>query len=145
VPGYEAPVYLCWAKKNRSALIRIPQINESQPQAARAEIRCADALCNPYLACTFLIQTSLAGIINNEQAPAAIEVNLFKLTAQQITDLHITTLPTSLGQALANFQSSNEMRNIFNLTLVNELSSMKRKENLQFNKAVTDWELHRYL
>ncbi len=145
VPGYEAPVYLCWAKKNRSALIRIPQINESQPQAARAEIRCADALCNPYLACTFLIQASLAGIINDEQATPAIEANLFKLTPQQIADLNISTLPTSLGQALANFQSSDEMSKIFNLTLVNELSSMKRKENLQFNKAVTDWELHRYL
>jgi glutamine synthetase len=145
VPGYEAPVYVCWAKKNRSALIRIPQINQSQPYAARAEIRCADALCNPYLTCTFLLQASLAGIANNEQANPAIEENLFKLTPVQIAQRNIATLPSSLGQALANFAQSSNMVTIFNETLVKELVNLKTTEVLQFNKAITDWELERYL
>ena len=145
VPGYEAPVYVCWAKKNRSALIRIPQINAGQPYAARAEIRCADALCNPYLACTFLVESCLAGIMNHEQPAAATEVNLFKLTAQQVANLNIATLPTSLQAALVNFENSDEMLNIFNEMLIAQYSKIKNAEVKEFNKVVTDWELERYL
>lgn len=145
VPGYEAPVYLCWAKKNRSALIRIPQINSSQPYAARAEIRSADALCNPYLACTFLIQASLAGIFNNEQLCPAVEENLFKLTLTQIKDRNIATLPSSLSQALINFKNSSNMLEIFNETFMKEFAQLKSNEVLQFNKTITNWEIQRYL
>lgn len=145
VPGYEAPVYVCWAKKNRSALIRIPQINENQPYAARAEIRSADALCNPYLVCTLLLESGLAGILNNEAINPAIEENLFKLTAQEITDRDIVILPSSLHQAIANFAESSTMSDIFNETFRKEFIAMKQKEAVEFQKAVTTWELQRYL
>jgi len=145
VPGYEAPVYVCWAKKNRSALIRIPQINKNQPYAARAEIRSPDALCNPYLACTFLLQAGLAGVINNEQIVPATEENLFKLSLQQIQDRNIQTLPSSLHQALVNFENSEAMLDLFNQTFINEFVKMKSAEALQFQKTVTNWELQRYL
>lgn len=145
VPGYEAPVYVCWAKKNRSALIRIPQINEDQPYAARAEIRSADALCNPYLVFTFLIQAGLAGIIYDEQIVPATEENLFKLTQKQIQDRNIVTLPASLHQALINFENSPNMLAMFNDTFIKEFSKIKSAEALQFQKFVTNWELQRYL
>lgn len=145
VPGYEAPVYICWAKKNRSALIRIPQINVDQPYAARAEIRSADALCNPYLAFTLLLQAGLAGIENNAQIKPAIEENLFKLTLNEIHARNIVTLPSSLQQAITNFANSSKMVEIFNETLVNELLKLKNSEALQFQKAVTNWEINRYL
>ena len=145
VPGYEAPVYICWAKKNRSALIRIPQINVDQPYAARAEIRCADALCNPYITCTLLLQSGLAGIMNDEQIKPAIEENLFKLTLGQIKDRGITALPSSLQQAIHNFERSAEMRKIFSPTFILEYIKLKSAEALQFQKAVTDWEIGRYL
>lgn len=145
VPGYEAPVYLCWAQKNRSALIRIPQINSLQPSAARAEVRCPDALCNPYLACTLLVESCLAGIKNNEIAPTAIEENLFNLTAQEIVDRQIRTLPRSLEQAISTFQQSKQMLNLFNQTLIDQLVRLKTKEAMQFAQAVTNWEVQRYL
>ena len=145
VPGYEAPVYVCWAKKNRSALIRIPQINSNQPYAARAEIRSADALCNPYLAFTFLLQAGLAGITNDEQIVPAIEENLFKLTLQQIQDRNIKTLPSSLYQAINNFENSSNILDLFNHTFINEFTKLKSAESLQFQKTVTNWELQRYL
>lgn len=145
VPGYEAPVYICWAKKNRSALIRIPQINNNQPYAARAEIRSADALCNPYLAFTFLLQAGLSGVMQDEQIVPATEENLFKLTLKQIEDRNIKTLPSSLHQALANFENSSNMLDIFNHTFINEFAKLKSAEALQFQKTVTTWELQRYL
>ncbi len=144
VPGYEAPVYICWAKKNRSALIRIPQINDYQPYAARAEIRSADALCNPYLAFAFLLQAGLAGIINDEQIVPATEENLFKLTLEQIQARHIKTLPSSLRLALTNFENSALMSDLFNQTFINEFAKIKASENLQFQKTVTNWEMQRY-
>lgn len=145
VPGYEAPVYVCWAKKNRSALIRIPQINNNQPYAARAEIRSPDALCNPYLAFTFLLQAGLAGIVSSEQIVPAIEENLFKLSLQEIKDRNIKTLPSSLHQALVNFENSTGILNLFNQTFINEYVKIKSAEVLQFQKAVTNWETQRYL
>ena len=145
VPGYEAPVYVCWAKKNRSALIRIPQINNNQPYAARAEIRSADALCNPYLVFTFLLQAGLTGITNNEEIVPATEENLFKLTLPQIHARNIKILPSSLQQALANFENSTTILNLFNPTFVHEFVKLKSAEALQFQKTVTNWELQRYL
>ncbi|MBP6869933.1 glutamine synthetase [Candidatus Babeliales bacterium] len=145
VPGYEAPVYICWAKKNRSALIRIPLINVNQPYAARAEIRSADALCNPYLAFTFLLVSGLAGVENNESFAPAIEENLFKLSLSEIKTRNITTLPSSLSQAITNFENSLTMPTIFNETFIQEFITLKKSEALQFQKAVTNWELQRYL
>ncbi|MGZ6251261.1 MAG: glutamine synthetase family protein [Candidatus Chromulinivorax sp.] len=145
VPGYEAPVYICWAKKNRSALIRIPQINEDQPYAARAEIRCADALCNPYLAFTFLLQSGIAGIANNEQINPAIEENLFKLTQTQIADRNIKHLPTSLHQAINFFKNSSILPYIFNDTFMHEFTQLKSTEQLEWQKCVTNWEIEKYL
>ncbi len=145
VPGYEAPVYVCWSKKNRSALIRIPQINISQPYAARAEIRSGDALCNPYLAFSFLLQAGLAGIAHDEQITPATEENLFKLTLEEIKDRNIAILPSSLYQAVSNFESSLTMLDVFNETFIREFTKLKTDEALEFQKTVTDWELQRYL
>ena len=145
VPGYEAPVYICWAKKNRSALIRIPQINSNQPYAARAEIRSADALCNPYLAFTLLLQSGLAGIMNDEQIADAIEENLFKLTLAEIQARNIVMLPSSLQQAIHNFADSDDMSEIFSETFMKEYIKLKTAEALAYQKTVTDWEIKRYL
>lgn len=145
VPGYEAPVYVCWAKKNRSALIRIPQININQPYAARAEIRSADALCNPYLAFAFLLESGLAGINNHEELARATEENLFKLTLPEIKARNIATLPSSLQQALNNFEHSANILAIFNATFIHEFAKIKSAEALQFQKTVTNWEIQRYL
>ncbi len=145
VPGYEAPVYICWAKKNRSSLIRIPQISINQSCASRIELRSPDALCNPYLAFTFLLQSSLAGIMNEEFLPYPIEENLFKLTPKEVKDRGIRTLPSSLEQALYNFENSPSMRDIFNHVLIREFIKIKSKELEQFQKSISLWELQNCL
>jgi len=145
VPGYEAPVYICWAKKNRSALVRIPLINDDQPYASRIEIRSGDALCNPYSAFVFLLQSCLAGIMNDEQTSPAIEVNLFKLSANEIESRNIPTLPISLHESLINFENSDAIIDIFNHTFINEFAKIKQAEVFAFQKTVTNWELTHYL
>lgn len=145
VPGYEAPVYICWAKKNRSALIRIPQINIDEPYAARAEIRCADALCNPYLALTFLLQAGLKGITDHAKTYAPIEQNLFKLHQDEIKDLNIRSLPHNLEQALQHFMHSTIIPSLLPEICIHEFTKLKLKEAKEYQKAVTNWEIEKYM
>jgi len=145
VPGYEAPVYLCWAKKNRSALVRIPQINSNQSSAARAELRSPDATSNPYLVFLAIMASGWEGMITNKTIPAPIEHNLYKLTLSDIYSRGITILPTSLEQAITLLKESVFAQAIFNSRLVEEFVKAKTKEIISFNQTVTDWEVEHYL
>ena len=80
VPGYEAPVYAAWSRRNRSALIRIPLYKPGNEQATRAEIRCPDPACNPYLTFAALLHAGLEGIEQGYELPPPMESNLYKLT-----------------------------------------------------------------
>ena len=144
VPGYEAPTYVCWANKNRSALIRIPEFDHDCGAAARAELRCPDALCNPYLAFTALLEAGLAGIQYQEIIPDAIEQNLYRLSPDEICTYGIQTLPTSLQHALDLFEASTFVQAIFSQRLRSEFLKAKNNEISLFNRIVTDWELKRY-
>ena len=145
VPGYEAPVYICWAKKNRSALIRIPQINETQPYAARAEIRCPDALANSYFLFTFLLNAGLEGIKRGEEIAPATEEDLFKLTYEEVRAKNIDTLPISLQDAANAFYHSDKMSDILPFEMINEYFAIKDNEAKCFQRAVTNWEFNEYL
>lgn len=145
VPGYEAPIYICWSLKNRSALIRIPLTNENQPEATRAEIRCTDALCNPYLACTFILEAGLQGILQDLTLEAPQNENLFKLNLQEILDRNINMLPSSLEKALSNFLESSTMAEIFNKQLINQYHKIKIHDVFSFNTTITNWEQNRYM
>ena len=83
VPGYEAPVYVAWSQRNRSALIRIPLYKPGSEQATRAEIRCPDPACNPYLTFAALLHAGLEGIEKGYELPEPMETNLYHLTAEQ--------------------------------------------------------------
>ena len=83
VPGYEAPVYVAWSRRNRSALIRIPLYKPGNEQATRAEIRCPDPACNPYLTFAALLHAGLEGIEKGYELPDPMETNLYHLTAEQ--------------------------------------------------------------
>ncbi len=144
VAGYEAPVYICWATKNRSALIRIPQIDAQEAAAARAEIRSPDALSNPYILFASLLAAGLQGIEDAEQLQKPIEKNLYKLSSTQIKELDIAVLPSSLSKALSYLQQSDFARHALGSRFVQEFLSLKEKELLQFNRTITDWEWHRY-
>jgi glutamine synthetase len=128
VPGYEAPLYICWASKNRSALVRIPLVNEEQSHTTRIEVRSSDALCNPYLAFSFLMKAGVAGIVEKEHLVPPTEENLFKLSIGEIEKRGIKTLPTSLKEALSNFEQSPYIKELFNETLIREFVKIKSQE-----------------
>ena len=106
VPGYEAPVYVAWSQRNRSALIRIPLYKPGSEQATRAEIRCPDPACNPYLLFAALLHAGLEGIEKGYELPDPMETNLYHLTTEQRKARGIESLPETLGEAIDELAGS---------------------------------------
>lgn len=102
VPGYEAPVYISWARINRSALIRVPQVNPGQLRQTRIELRCPDPSCNPYLAFAVMLKAGLDGIKKKIAPPLPSEEDLYHLEDER--RLQLETLPGSLGEALGELK-----------------------------------------
>ena len=100
VPGYEAPVYVAWSRRNRSALIRVPLYHPGKEQATRCEIRCPDPACNPYLCFAGLLQAGLEGIEKGYELPEPMERNLYHLSPDERSKLGIEQLPETLGEAI---------------------------------------------
>ena len=103
VPGFEAPVYVAWSQRNRSALIRIPLYKPGSEQATRAEIRCPDPACNPYLTFAALLHAGLEGIEKGYELEAPMDSNLYHLTAEERRERGIVSLPETLGEAIDEF------------------------------------------
>jgi glutamine synthetase len=145
-PGYEAPVYACWARINRSALIRVPQISKGLGnKATRAEIRSPDASSNPYLAFAVLLHAGLTGIKNKFEIPAPIEENLFEFDDQKLAKHYISKLPGSLDEALREIEKGTIVKAVFGEATWKRYLEVKRKEWDLFRTFVTDWEIDRYL
>src|SRR4249920_1676608 len=113
VPGYEAPVYVAWSQRNRSPLIRIPLYKPGSEQATRAEIRCPDPACNPYLTFATLLHAGLEGIEHGYELPDPMETNLYHLTAEERRERGIVSLPETLGEAIDEFASSDLLRRAY--------------------------------
>lgn len=145
VAGYEAPVYVCWAKKNRSALIRIPQINECQPSAARAELRSPDGMSNPYVLFSLLLRAGIEGIENQENLQPPLDENTYKLLPEELLKNGVTTLPSSLQNSLQLLHDNAFVVRALGARFVHEFLHLKRKEVEAFNRYVTNWEVDRYL
>src|SRR5258705_4220722 len=106
MPGYDAQVYVAWSKRNRSALIRIPLYKPGSEQATRAEIRCPDPACNPYLTFACLLHAGLDGIEQGYELPEPMETNLYHLTPEQRRERGIVSLPQTLRAAIDVFSQS---------------------------------------
>jgi glutamine synthetase len=145
VPGYEAPVYVAWSQRNRSALIRIPLYKPGSEQATRAEIRCPDPACNPYLTFAALLHAGLEGIEKGYELEAPMETNLYHLTPEQREDQGIVSLPETLGEAIDEFAHSELMRKAFGDHIFDTYVKLKRKEWDDYRIQLTQWELDRYL
>lgn len=154
VKGFEAPVYVCWGIKNRSALIRIPLVGEDHTEACRAELRCPDASCNPYLAFAAISATGCKGVQDQLVIPNPVTGNLYKLTLDQIKRIGITCLPSSLEEALTHLNNSSFVEEFLGKKLLNEFVTLKTKEVDSFNNRhnsdrdnseITEWELERYI
>jgi len=145
VPGYEAPVYVAWSQRNRSALIRIPLYKPGSEQATRAEIRCPDPSCNPYLTFAALLHAGLEGIEKGYELPDPMERNLYRLTSEDRRKQGIVSLPESLGEAIDEFASSDLMRRALGEHIFPRYVELKRDEWDEYRTQVTRWELEKYL
>jgi len=146
VPGYEAPVYICWAQINRSALIRIPRYTAGQHKATRAELRFPDPSANPYLAFTAMLVAGLDGIDRNLPCPKPLNnVNVYELTPEEREELGIQELPGSLFEALEELERDEVIKGAFDPMLYQAYRRAKLAEWDAFRIQVTDWELERFL
>ncbi|HEX7432417.1 MAG TPA: type I glutamate--ammonia ligase [Anaerolineaceae bacterium] len=141
VAGYEAPVYISWARINRSALIRVPR--SSMPESTRLELRCPDPSCNPYLAFAVMLAAGLDGIRRQLPVPDATEENLYLLDVRRRTALEI--LPESLNQALDDMEQDEVVREALGAHIFNRFIDAKRSEWEEYRLEVTPWELNKYL
>jgi glutamine synthetase len=100
VPGFEAPVYLAWSRRNRSALIRVPLYHPGKEAATRAELRCPDPAANPYLCFAAMLQAGLEGVEKGYELPEPMEQNLYHLSQEELSHQGIEQLPATLGEAI---------------------------------------------
>jgi glutamine synthetase len=145
VPGFEAPVYVAWSRRNRSALIRIPLYKPGAEQATRAEIRCPDPACNPYLTFACLLHAGLEGIEKGYDLPEPMETNLYHLTAEQRTERGITALPETLGEAISELAHSELVRQALGPHIFDRYVELKRKEWDEYRVQLSQWEMDKYL
>ena len=145
VPGYEAPVYVAWSQRNRTALIRIPLYKPGSEQATRAEIRCPDPACNPYLTFAALLHAGLEGIEQGYELPEPMETNLYHLTPEQRRERGIVSLPETLGEAIDALAESELARKALGPHIFDRYIELKRKEWDEYRVQLTGWELERYL
>lgn len=143
-PGYEAPVYICWARINRSALIRIPHFSPGREQSVRAELRCPDPSCNPYLAFTVMLAAGLDGIESKLQPPAPVEEDVYLFSDVQLKKLSIATLPASLEEALDELAQDGILKEALGSHAYEAFVRAKRSEWDEYRIQVSEWEMERY-
>lgn len=145
VVGYEAPVYICWGRRNRSALIRVPEYYPGNEKATRAELRCPDPSCNPYLAFSVMLSAGLDGIKNKINPPAPVEEDVYEFDDSKLATFYIKTLPSSLEEAVEEFEKSSLMKDTLGEYAFNRYLNAKKKEWNAYRLDVSQWELDRYL
>ncbi|MEM3627208.1 MAG: glutamine synthetase family protein [Candidatus Bathyarchaeia archaeon] len=137
VPGWEAPVYISWAKYNRSVLLRVPPGRELR---TRLEYRPTDGSCNFYIAFTGILAAGLDGIKRKLEPPEPIEADIYKMDKKGIE-----VLPENLGDALREFSKNNYLKEALGHALCEKFLELKTKEWREFNTFVHEWERKKYL
>lgn len=145
VPGYEAPVYICWAQINRSALIRIPRYSPGRELATRAELRCPDPSANPYLAFSVMLKAGLDGIKKKMVPPAPTEEDVYEFDQAKLDERNIKTLPASLQEALNEAGNNEIIKSALGIHTFEKFLEAKSKEWDDYRIKVTEWEIERYL
>lgn len=145
VPGYEAPVYVSWARNNRSALIRVPRTSPGRPQSTRVELRCPDPSANPYLAFAVMLAAGLDGIRKGMTPPEpAEERNLYELDADALAESALRTLPGSLAEAVDELEGDAVIAEALGGHVYGRFVDAKRREADESRLHVSSWEIDRY-
>jgi glutamine synthetase len=145
VPGYEAPVYIAWSRRNRSALVRVPMYHPGQENAIRAELRCPDPACNPYLTFAIMLHAGLDGIEKKYPFPEPMETNLYHLTDAERKKLGINSLPNNLGEAVQLTEKSALVKKAFGDHIFSRFIELKKAEWEEYRIQVTQYELDKFL
>jgi glutamine synthetase len=145
VVGYEAPVYVSWARYNRSALVRVPTPKRGKASSTRIEYRAPDPACNPYLAYTVLLAAGLKGIEQGYELPPELTENLYDMTPEQLLRTGIDQLPGSLNEAVDAMAGSELVRDALGEHVFEWFLRNKRSEWSAYKTHVSQFELERYL
>jgi len=142
VPGFEAPAYIAWSVRNRSPLIRIPSMRKGQ---ARVELRSPDPSANPYLTLAVCLAAGLDGIQNEIMPPESVDRNIFEMTKAERKAAGIQGLPTSLKEAVSEFEKSEFMKGVLGEAFSERYIEKKKAEWEAYSTQITQWEIDQYL
>ena len=145
VAGYEAPVYLSWASRNRADLVRVPEYKPGKETATRVEFRSPDPACNPYLAFSVMLAAGLEGIKAKCKAPEPVEENVYEMTEKERERRGIGSLPGSLEEAIQLTKNSKLVREALGEHVFNAFIENKKIECDDYRVQITDYELKKYL
>ena len=145
VPGYEAPVYVAWAQRNRSALVRVPMYKPGKEAATRVELRSPDPACNPYLAFAAMLSAGLKGIEEGYALPEPVEANIFEMDARQMSAHGIESLPGSLHEAVNCMAESSLMQETLGEHMFTQFIENKLIEWDKYRTHVSQYEIDTYL
>jgi glutamine synthetase len=145
VPGYEAPVYLSWAQRNRSDLVRVPMYKPGKEEATRIEYRSPDPACNPYLTFAVMLAAGLAGMAEKIEPPEPIEENVYKMCEEDRERRGIKQLPGSLIEAIQLTEKSKLVREALGDHVFNHFIENKKVEWDRYRIQVTSYEIEKYL
>lgn len=145
VPGYEAPVYICWARRNRSTLIRVPMYRPGKEKSTRIEFRSPDPACNPYLAFACMVRAGMKGIESNYPLPEPLEMDVYHLTEEDRKRLGLDVLPGSLIEAIEIAEKSELLKEILGEHIYTNLLTAKKIEWDEYRKRVHEYEIKIYL
>ncbi|OGC08714.1 type I glutamate--ammonia ligase [candidate division WOR-1 bacterium RIFCSPLOWO2_12_FULL_45_9] len=145
VSGYEAPVYICWAQTNRSALIRIPRYSPGREQSTRIGLRCPDPSCNPYLAFAVMLKAGLDSIKNKMKQPVPVEEDVYKIASARRAEMKIDMLPFSIKRAIEELKGDEVIKAALGQHAFDNFYEAKLKEFDDYRMQITRWELDKYL
>src|SRR5660398_214348 len=145
VPAFEAPIYCCWARRNRSAMVRVPMYKPGKENATRVELRNPDPACNPYLAFAAMLAAGLRGIEEGYELEDEATNNIYEMTDHERAQAGIDSLPVDLHEAIEEFEGSRLMREALGDHIHEYLIRNKKAEWDAYKAIVTPYELDRYL
>ncbi|MGD8983155.1 MAG: glutamine synthetase family protein [Desulfobacteraceae bacterium] len=145
VPGYEAPVYVSWARRNRSTMIRVPMYKPGKEKATRIEFRSPDPACNPYLAFAVMLGAGLSGIEKKLELPDPIEEDIFEMNPAERRAHGITDLPGNLYAATLETEKSELVREVLGEHIFNKFIENKKIEWDSYRTHVSQFEIDKYL
>jgi glutamine synthetase len=144
VIGYEAPVYVAWARNNRSVVVNVPHVKRGRPEATRIEYRAPDPVCNPYLAFAVILAAGLKGVEEGYKLPDELPINLYELTAEERLTEGVVALPGNLGEAIAEAERSELVAATLGEHVFEWFIRNKKEEWADYVAEVTHWEIDRY-